>query len=248
MRMAKEENIEKVEKIKKSGTESKKGRLTFTEIDVEQDVVKIIIDLTLQFGQEKKGSFFIITSRNLKPYYRWLYTNILEETKVNIKNKRTLPLIQKLAELDGAVIIDDKGYLVAYGAEIKVTKPFRGHGTRHSAALGISTIPGTLAIVSSEEDGAVRIFRNGILLVEINPYTKTPPTLSEKIAKMVTSSSIPLIGGGSIAALALGVNPLLAAFIFTGSYIITRSGTQSLAEFLKSGKLFSKAEEKGKKE
>lgn len=212
-------------------------RLRFEEIDVEKDVVKRIIDLAMEFGQEKKGSFFIVTSRNVRPYYRWLYTDILKDTWVNIKNKRTLPLVRKLAELDGAVIIDDEGRLVAYGAEIKITKTFKGHGTRHSAALGISTIPGTLAIISSEEDGAVRIFRNGMNFVEINPYTKTPPTLSERIADIVTSSSIPVIGGGGLAALALGVNPLLAVIVFTGSYIVTKSGVQSLGDFLRFGKL-----------
>lgn len=215
--------------------ETKPKKSNFEDIDVEKDIVKLLIDMAMEFGQDKKGSFFIVTSRNLKNEYTWLYTNILEETKVNVKNKRMLPLIQKLAELDGAIIVDDKGYLLAYGAQIKKTKIYRGHGTRHSAALGVSTIPGTLAIISSEEDGAVRIFRNGLTLVEINPFTQTPPTLSEKVADLVTSHSVPLIGSGGIAALALGVNPFVAAIVFTGSYIMTKSGAESLGDFLKFG-------------
>jgi hypothetical protein len=210
-------------------------RQKFEEIDIEKDLVKLVIDLAMEYGQNKEGSFFIITSRSLRPYYSWLYTNILENTKVNVKSKRMLPLVKKLAELDGAVIIDDKGFLVAYGAQINRIKKYRGHGTRHSAALGISTVPGTLAIISSEEDGAVRIFRNGVTLVEINPFTQTPPTLSEKVADLVTSSSLPLIGSGGLAALALGVNPFMAAIVFTGSYIMTKSGAKSLGEFLRLG-------------
>lgn len=218
------------------GKETGAKKMKFEEIDVEKDIVKLLIDIAMAFGREKKGSFFVVTSRNLKPYYTWLYTNILEETKVNVKSKRMLPLVQKLSELDGAVIVDDKGYLVAYGALIKKVKVYKGHGTRHSAALGISMVPGTLAIISSEEDGAVRILRNGVTLVEVNPYTKTPPTLSEKVAEIATSSSLPVIGSGGLAALALGVNPLVAAIVFTGSYIITKGGTKSLSDFLKSGK------------
>lgn len=205
------------------------------EIDLEKKVVKQIIDIAMEFGQEKKGSFFIITNRNLKHYYNLLYTNILEKTRVKVNDKRVLPLIKKLAELDGAIIIDEDGHLCAYGAQIKKTKYYKGHGTRHSAALGISQIPGTVSIISSEEDGAVRIMKDGKTLVEINPFTKTPPTLSEKIAELITSPSISLIGGGSIGALALGVNPFVAAIVFTGSYIMTKSGAKSLSEFLKRG-------------
>jgi hypothetical protein len=205
------------------------------EIDLEKKIVKLIIDIAMEFGQEKKGSFFVITNRNLKPYYSWLYTNILEKTRVKVNDKRILPLIKKLAELDGAIIIDEDGYLCAYGAQIKKIKQYKGHGTRHSAALGISEVPGTISIISSEEDGAVRIMKGGKTLVEINPFTKTPPTLSEKIAELITSPSLPLIGGGSIGALALGLNPFMAAIVFTGSYIITKSGAKSLSEFLKQG-------------
>lgn len=205
------------------------------EIDIEKDLVKLVIDIAMEFGQEKKGSFFIITNRNIKKYYSWLYTNILEKTRVKINNKRMLPLVKKLAELDGAIIIDEDGFLAAYGAQINKIKLYKGHGTRHSAALGISEIPGTLSITSSEEDGAVRIMRNGRTLVEINPLTRTPPTLSEKVADLVTSPSLAALGGGGLGAIALGVNPFVAAVIFTGSYIMTKSGARSLSDFLKSG-------------
>ncbi len=215
--------------------EKKAKERIINDIDLEKNIVKLVIDLAMEFGQNKKGSFFIITNRNLKPYYSWLYTDILEKTKVKINNQRILPVIRKLAELDGAIIIDEDGYLIAYGAQIKKTKHYKGHGTRHSAALGISEVPGTLSIISSEEDGAVRIMKNGKTLIEINPFTKTPPTLSEKIAELLTSPSLPLIGGGSIGALALGLNPFVAAIVFTGSYIMTKSGAKSLGEFLKRG-------------
>jgi len=214
---------------------SKPKRDKEDEIDIEKGVVKVLVDIAMEFGREKKGSMFVITQSDISKYYKLLYPDLFSGRKVNIHDKSAEIVVKKLADLDGGIIIDEDGNIIAYGAEITKTFPYKGHGTRHSAALGISGVPGTISIVSSEEDGCVRIFRNGITLVEINPFTKTPPTLSEKIADMITSSHIPLLGGGSLASVALGVNPLVAAIVFTGSYIATRSGVLSLGDFLRRG-------------
>jgi len=205
------------------------------ELDIEKEVVKKLLDISMEFGQDKKGSFFIVTGRDrdIKDDYKLLYTDIFHGQEINVKDPSTFLVLKNLAELDGAIIVDEDGKLIAYGAEISKTMVFKGHGTRHSAALGISQVPQTIAITSSEEDGAVRVFRSGITLIEINPFTKTPPTLSERVADMITSSHLPLLGGGGLASLALGLNPLVAAIIFTGSYIATKSGVQSLGDFLR---------------
>jgi hypothetical protein len=203
------------------------------ELDIEKGVLKVIVDMAMEFGKEKKGSMFVITQSDIQKYYKLLYPDLFSGKKVNIHDKSAEILVKTLSNMDGAIILDEDGNIIAYGAEITKTSPYKGHGTRHSAALGISGIPGTVSIVSSEEDGCVRIFRNGITFIEINPFTKTPPTLSEKVADLITSSHIPLLGGGSLASVALGVNPLVAAIVFTGSYIATKSGVLSLGEFLR---------------
>ena len=203
------------------------------ELDIEKGVLKVIVDMAMEFGKEKKGSMFVITQSDIQKYYKLLYPDLFTGRKVNIHDKSAEILVKTLSNMDGAIILDEDGNIIAYGAEITKTSPYKGHGTRHSAALGISGIPGTVSIVSSEEDGCVRIFRNGITFIEINPFTKTPPTLSEKVADLITSSHIPLLGGGSLASVALGVNPLVAAIVFTGSYIATKSGVLSLGDFLR---------------
>jgi hypothetical protein len=205
-------------------------------IDIEKGVAKILVDIAMEFGREKKGSMFVIAETDIKKYYKLLYPDLFTGKKVNIRDKSAVTLLKTLADLDGAIILNNEGDILAYGAEITKTSPYSGHGTRHSAALGISSIQGIISIVSSEEDGCVRIFRNGITLVEVNPFTNTPPTLSEKIADIITSSHISLLGGGSLASVALGVNPLVAAIVFTGSYIATKSGVLSLGDFLRRGK------------
>ena len=214
---------------------SKKLEKTHKEedIDIEKGVLKILVDMSMEFGREKKGSMFVVTQSDIKKYYKLLYPDLFTGRNINIHDKSAEIVVKTLADLDGATILDEEGNILAYGAQITKTSPYKGHGTRHSAALGISGIQGTISIVSSEEDGCVRIFRNGITLVEINPFTKTPPTLSERIADLITSTHIPLLGGGSLASVALGVNPFVAAIVFTGSYIATRRGVLSLGDFLR---------------
>ncbi|MEM2974771.1 MAG: DNA integrity scanning protein DisA nucleotide-binding domain protein [Candidatus Micrarchaeia archaeon] len=218
---------------RKKTESSEKPVSQLEELDIEKGVIKKIVDMAMEFGREKKGSMFVITSSDISRYYKMLYPDLFSGRNLNINDKSVAVVVKALSNLDGAIVLDEEGTVIAYGVEITKTIPYKGHGTRHSAALGISSIPGTISIVSSEEDGCVRIFRNGMTLIEINPFTKTPPTLSEKIADILTSSHIPLIGGGSLASVALGVNPLVAAIVFTGSYIATRSGVLSLGEFLR---------------
>ena len=236
------------EKKKKEMRKEEKRKEEKSEMDKE--VVKLLIDIALEFGQEKRGSFFIVTNKDISKHYKLLYPDLFSKVDINIKDKDARTVIKKLAELDGAIIVDDDGKIITYGAEItKKSVVVKGHGTRHAAALGISFIPGVTSIISSEEDGCVRIFKVGATLIEINPLTKTPPTLSEKIANLIASAHLPVIGGGGLASIALGVNPLVAAIVFTGSYIATKSGIQSLSEFLKVGKLkIGEKEEKEKKE
>ena len=193
-------------------------------------------------GSEKKGCFFVVTRRNIKKYCQQIYPNLFEGKKLNISQKNVIPLIEKLSEMDGAIVLDEDGNIIANGVEVKISKPFPGHGTRHSSALGISQIKGTTSIISSEEDGCTRVFVNGRLLVEINPLTKAPKALSDRIADLIASAHLPI--GGGIASIALGVNPLVAAIVFTGSYIATSKGIQSLSEFIKSGFKWEKKEKK----
>jgi len=216
--------------VKKGEIDKKKEH----EIEMEKEIVKFVLEISMEFGQEKKGSFFVITDRDIKKHYKLLYPDLFNGKDINIKQKEATRLLKKLAELDGAIILSDNGKIINYGAEIIKTSVYKGYGTRHSAALGISKIPEVTAITASEEDGCVRIFKAGRLLVEINPLTKTPKTLSDRISDMITNPNLPLLGGGGLASLAFGVNPLMAAIIFTGSYIITKGGMISLGDFLKS--------------
>src|SRR3989344_5736425 len=91
-----------------------------------------------------------------------------EITANMLENQRRL---EALALLDGACIVDKNGSLIAYSAKIINTKVFKGFGTRHSAAYTAS-LNKNVAILASEEDRKIRIFKNGKLIMQIDPMEK----------------------------------------------------------------------------
>ena len=120
-------------------------------------------------ANKKKGSFFIITKSHISNKYERLYPDLFSKRKISIFRKETQTLLLALLELDGAIVVDNSGIIIDYGVKVKKTKILLGHGTRHSAARGISSVPNVMSIISSEEDGKVRIFRSGEMVAEINP-------------------------------------------------------------------------------
>ncbi len=89
--------------------------------------------------------------------------NILDETL-----KETL---KEFSSIDGAFVVREDGTILAAGRHLdasgeKMEIPL-GLGSRHRAAAGITSLTEALAIVISEETGAVRIFHHGKIFLEI---------------------------------------------------------------------------------
>jgi len=209
---------------------------------MDKKIITEVTSMANDMAKKKKGSFFIITKQDLSKKYELLYPDLFKDKKINIKDKETKTLLLYLSEMDGAIIISDSGLVLAYGAKIKKTKLLFGHGTRHSAARGISQEKDTIAIISSEEDGQLRLFKNGELVAEINPETGKDRQFLEKIGELFSKPDIQVATAGGVSSLLLGLNPLLAGAIFTGSFIITKFGVASVKEFVKSGKIVIKKE------
>lgn len=203
-----------------------------------------ITALVNEMANKKKGSFFIITKEDISNKYERLYPDLFSHKKINIKDKETQTLLIALAELDGAIVVDDSGYVIDYGVKIKKTKILLGHGTRHSAARGISQTKNVLPIISSEEDGRVRIFREGEMVAEINPRTGKDKQFFEKIGELFSRPDLQVATAGGVASLLLRVNPFMAGAVFTGSWIITKYGLVSMKEFLATGRLIVKEKTK----
>ena len=206
----------------------------------KKETIKIVLGLANKLALERKGSLFIITDYDISKEYDLLYPDLFSGKNINIKDKGAQIVLEKLADLDGAFIISYTGKIIAYGAKIKKTKVFFGHGTRHSAALGISQKKGILAILSSEEDGIVRSFKEGRLIAEINPKTGENKRLLTRLAALFSKAEIQVATSGGVASLLMGLNPLLAGAIFTGSWIITKYGLASVNDFINTGKIIVK--------
>ena len=52
--------------VKKGEIDKKKEH----EIEMEKEIVKFVLEISMEFGQEKKGSFFVITDRDIKKHYK----------------------------------------------------------------------------------------------------------------------------------------------------------------------------------
>jgi DNA integrity scanning protein DisA with diadenylate cyclase activity len=85
------------------------------------------------------------------------------------RNIQTLPrsVLVELASLDGAVVIDNKGFILAYGAVLDPKKrgKLRGtEGSRTKAAIGASNYGISLKVSS---DGDITIFHQGAGFIKV---------------------------------------------------------------------------------
>jgi len=197
----------------------------------KQKVEKFVLDIAIKVARQGSGALFVIGNLKKGKHYICMYPNLFEKKKLNIFRKGIIPLVQKLSMLDGAIIIKPNGELVAYGARIKKQKNMSGYGTRHAAARGIS-LHNALAIVCSEEHHIMRIFKEGNIIMEINPYTKTVEKNLDKIIRILNAPETSAMLGGALgSAIILGTATagavtatavLPGVVFFTGGYIISR--------------------------
>jgi hypothetical protein len=121
--------------------------------------------------------------------------------------------------IDGAIIINSEGIVQDYGAMIKKTKPLLGYGTRHAAAITASKNNNT-AILCSEEEKKVKIFKNGKYLMQLDTLEKGIEKDTQKIVTMLETIGAGFIGTVGVATIAptLGIALLPGVVIFGGSY------------------------------
>jgi DNA integrity scanning protein DisA with diadenylate cyclase activity len=164
-----------------------------------------------------EGGLFVVGETK---YYSKLFPPIFDQADVTIFDKGMEKVLIKLGQLDGAVVINSEGKINAYGAHLTRQVIHSGHGTRHAAAKGISMQPGVTAILASEEGKVIRIFKNGVQLVEINPYTKGVDSHMSKIVHFINRPETALITGAAVGSSVLGVALLPGIVVFAGSYLI----------------------------
>ncbi|NJE55550.1 diadenylate cyclase [Thermococcus sp. 21S9] len=143
---------------------------------VLQRMLEIAIELSIE-GREGTpvGTIFVIgdTRRVLKHSHQ-LIPNPFKGHKINVLDRDSKEIIKEFAQLDGAFVIREDGRIVSAGRYLEVEPKVidlmlpPGLGSRHIAAAGITKLTKAMAI-SLSESGTIRIFKNGLMLLEYNP-------------------------------------------------------------------------------
>ena len=185
---------------------------------VEIKTEETLIEIALKIAKQKKGCLLVIMKSKFK------YAPLLgEDVKpFNImENKRRL---EALALLDGACIITPEGLCEGYAINILNVKMFKGYGTRHCAAYTAS-LEGNTSILASEEDNKVRIFKEGKMIMQIDPTGKEDVSIkAHKAVNIMESIGIGTLATVGITMLAPAVGLTLGTgiVVFGSIHFITK--------------------------
>lgn len=190
--------------------------------DIEEKILKIAIEIV----RSGEGALFVI-GNNVK--YKRLMRQKFEV--FSVFDKGAEKTLKGLAVVDGAVIIDTKGDVIDYGAMISNTQAFLGFGTRHSAGYTASN-NGNTAILCSEEEKKVKIFRNKKMIMQLDALEKNLEKDTGKIAGMLETIGAGFLGtvGATTLAPTLGIALIPGVVIFGGSYYAIRKIIDALSK------------------
>jgi DNA integrity scanning protein DisA with diadenylate cyclase activity len=153
-------------------------------------VLSSIVELSIELacggadGKPIGAAFIIGESKEILRLSHQLLINPFDNYSANIADRKQWELLKKYASFDGAFIIDNDGKIVAahryLDAQRKVDIP-KGLGTRHHAVAAMTAATGSKGITVSGEDGWVRVFKCGEMVVKINTNSRIIECLHESV-------------------------------------------------------------------
>lgn len=166
------------------------GRLTARDLQalecqVPLDTLKVVVDLAVEIGREGRegkpvGTLFVIGDHRkvMEQSHGACFEFVRGYTRKerSLFDARVREGIKEIAQLDGAFVVASDG-VVEGSCRIIDTAPVEitlttGLGARHWAAAAITKNTKTVAVVVSESSGTVRIFRNGEVVLRIEPFRR----------------------------------------------------------------------------
>ena len=123
-----------------------------------------LVQIGLRIAKRNEGALFVVGDVE--------YKTLIDQSVPPFVAVENPKLLESLALIDGAVIINHEGFVKAYGTMIKSTSTLKNFGTRHSAAISASKKKGNLVVLISEEDKKVRIMREGKMVMQIDALEK----------------------------------------------------------------------------
>jgi diadenylate cyclase len=152
---------------------------------VPLETLRAVVDLATEIGREGRegkpvGTMMVVgdtkkvlsmsRSLNFNPFRGYA------PEERDIRDRKVREQIKDIAQLEGALIIRRDG--VAEAACMYIDCPAegitlsKGLGTRHWTAAAISKKTKAIAVVVSQSSGSVRIFQNGTVMLQIEPFAR----------------------------------------------------------------------------
>ena len=202
--------------------------------DIRTDVMNIILNISKNLAKKQQGALFIIAdSEKIKDKYHPHYPHI--EFSGNLLTKGMDSVIEKLATLDGAVILTPEGKIIAYGSRILKSKTLIGFGTKHAAARGITLFDNSFtAVLVSEESGWIKVFQKGDIVLETDAVDIEASTL-DKVSRFLTSHDTALLASAGIT-IAAGLLTAPQVLIVGGAYVVVKTAGSVISSVLKKEK------------
>lgn len=149
---------------------------------LERDVVENVLKLSMQIvkkGREGSpaGALFIVgDTRSVMQYVVQKIANPMSGIEKDLRNllrEENFDTLREFAIMDGATIVDDRGYVVSSGAYVKnlVVDEWilDGYGGRHLAARSITKLTKAISFAVLSE-GTIRVYRDGKMIYELNNF------------------------------------------------------------------------------
>lgn len=170
------------------------------ETTVPLETLRLVVNLAAEIGKEGRegkavGALFVVG--NHRKVLKQSHEQIHDPFKGYSRKERGLRLarvresVKELAQIDGAFVISADGHVEAAGrildAPAEGLTLSKGLGARHWAAAAISKTTGAIAIAVSESTGTVRIFKDGIVVLRIEPIERAMKWSDQEQDSDVTS-------------------------------------------------------------
>ena len=180
-----------------------------------KELQETLIQVGLRIAKRGEGALFVVGETE--------YSSLVDQTVPPFKVIENPKLLESLALMDGAVILDKEGIMRAYGAMIKTTKTYKNFGTRHSA--GLTAAQGdNLVVIISEEDKKIRILKKGKMIMQIDALQKNVENTIPQAVDLLESVGAGAIGtiGTSLLIPALGITLLPGIIVFGSAYYLRK--------------------------
>jgi len=188
-----------------------------------KQIEETLIQVCLRIAKRGEGALFVVgevdhsvlVDQNVPPFL------ITENPK----------LLESLALMDGAIIIDKNGIMKSYGAMIKSRTTFKNFGTRHSAGLTASMVKGNLVFIVSEEDKKVRILKNEKMIMQIDALQKDVEKSVPYAVDLLESVGAGALGiiGTSLLLPTLGITLIPGIIVFGSAYYLGKLLTKKFS-------------------